>query len=120
MQGGNRLLGPGGRKWQRIEGLHFHSENRCRAEHIAHRPARPGLVVYEGLLPEKYRGNLIHAKRASVSSTPICCHLTARATKIEDTVRRPTPGSGLSDVAVGPDGAVYIADWYDASVGGPR
>ena len=31
-------------------------------------------------------------------------------------VDRPTPGSGPVDIKLGPDGALYIADWYDRQV----
>ena len=66
MAGGNYgFRGPNGRTWQEDGGTHFHQElpgvvpNMLRLG-----PGSPcGLVVYEGtLLPEMYRGQLLHAE----------------------------------------------------------
>ncbi len=82
-----------------------------------------GIFVYEGdLLPEKYRGALflgdavnndiiayrIHKQNAGYAlSTQTVLNASEK-----DQWFRP------SDVAAGPDGSVFVADWYDVSVGG--
>jgi len=81
-----------------------------------------GICVYEGtLLPERYRGQVIHC-----DAGPSVCraYVTRRdgagyAAEIVDVLRgsrdnwyRP------SDVVVAPDGALFVADWYDPGVGG--
>jgi putative membrane-bound dehydrogenase-like protein len=100
-----------------------------------------GITVYEGaLLPEQFRGALIHCDagpnvvRAYItspsSSAPVGLMTTGKAldgatdqgagykavpielVKGEDKWFRP------SDVTVAPDGSIFIADWYDPGVGG--
>lgn len=80
-----------------------------------------GILVYEGrLLPKKYRNQIIHCdagprvvraylvnRSGAGYSATISNILTS-----EDTWFRP------SDVCVAPDGALFIADWNDAGVGG--
>ncbi len=70
---------------------------------------------------QKYRGHLLHAEagRRLLAHYPLVTDgagYTSRIDEVvyggEDTWFRP------SDVAVAPDGSVYIADWYDPSVGG--
>ena len=81
-----------------------------------------GIVVYEGsLLPEKFRGQLIHCDAGPniVRSYPVKSSgagYTAEIVNILEGKRdrwfRP------SDVCVAPDGSIFIADWYDPGVGG--
>ncbi len=81
-----------------------------------------GICVYEGsLLPERYRGAVIHCDagpnvvRAYVVS-PKAAGFEARIEPVAD-------GSAdrwfrPSDVCVAPDGSLIVADWYDPGVGG--
>ncbi len=81
-----------------------------------------GILVYEGsLLPEKFRGQMIHADAGPniVRAYPVKAAgagYTAEMVNILEGTRdkwfRP------SDVCVAPDGSLLIADWYDPGVGG--
>ena len=81
-----------------------------------------GITFYEGdLLPGKYREQLLHADAGPGTVRLVSIeeqgagfqareeHLLARKA---DSWYRPT------DVAVAPDGSVFVADWYDPGVGG--
>ncbi len=124
LEGGNfGYWGPGGRSWRSDKGTHFHSEDPGVIPNVARlgAGAPSGLLLYEGeLLPERYRGHLIHAEAGArfintYFLTPNGAGFsskTERTVSSEDTWFRPT------DVAVSHDGAVYFSDWYDAAVGG--
>lgn len=81
-----------------------------------------GLTVYEGeLLPKAFYGQMIHAEPGNnvVRSYPVendGAGYKASITKIleaqKDQWFRPI------DVAVAPDGSLFVADWYDPGVGG--
>ncbi|MBX3398044.1 MAG: c-type cytochrome [Gemmataceae bacterium] len=118
MPGGNYGYGPRGPGQ-----THWHEEQPG----IVHKAMRTGfgsptgICFYEGtLLPEKYRGDLIHAD--------------AGPREIRYFQRKPK-GAGYeldkidmltstdnwfrpSDVCVAPDGSVFVSDWYDPGVGG--
>ena len=81
-----------------------------------------GITVYEGkLLPEVFQGQLIHADAGPnvVRAYPVSPKGAGYEASIQNIVRsqkdqwfRPV------DVAVAPDGSLFIADWYDPIVGG--
>jgi putative membrane-bound dehydrogenase-like protein len=80
-----------------------------------------GMCVYEGtLLPEKYRGQLLHTDAGPRHLR--CYHLTpdgaGYAVEREDMLTSTDSWFRPSDVCVAPDGSVFIADWYDPGVGG--
>jgi putative membrane-bound dehydrogenase-like protein len=95
-----------------------------------------GVVVYEGgLLPERFIGsvlnadagrNVIYAHRALRDGAGFRLErdiLVKTKAAPEHYVWKDIPQDSSnwfrpSDVAVGIDGAIYIADWYDATVGG--
>lgn len=125
MEGGNfGFFGPLHRTWQNDRGGHFHNELPGVVPNILRLgPGSPcGLVVYEGtLLPAEYRGMLMHAEAGKriIGGYPLTRDGAGFSTRIQevvfggaDTWFRP------SDVAVAPDGAVFVADWYDPGVGG--
>jgi len=81
-----------------------------------------GITIYEGeLLPEIYRNQIIHVDagpgltrvypkiKKGAGYTAIMSNILSRTV---DTWHRP------SDVAVAPDGSLFVADWYDPGVGG--
>jgi len=83
-----------------------------------------GIAVYEGdLLPEQYRGALIHCDAGpnvvrAYRTKPQGAGYVAESFNILHGARdqwfRP------SDVCVAPDGSLIVADWYDPGVGGHR
>lgn len=80
-----------------------------------------GICVYEGsLLPEPFHGQIIHADAGPrvVRSYPVDRSGAGYSARIVDLVSSEDPWFRPSDVCVGPDGSLYIADWNDAGVGG--
>jgi len=80
-----------------------------------------GICIYEGqLLPPIFRNQMLHCDAGPrvARAYPVTHHgagYSATETNLltsDDTWYRP------SDLCVGPDGSVYIADWNDAAVGG--
>lgn len=125
MEGGNYgFRGPLNRTWREDHGSHWHLELPGVVPLVLRTGAGSpcGLVVYEGrLFPEKYRGQLLHAEAGKrivplYSLSDDGAGYSARSEDVlnggEDTWSRP------SDVAVAPDGSIFVADWYDPGVGG--
>ncbi len=80
-----------------------------------------GMCVYEGkLLPKKYHGQLLHTDAGPRHVRAY--HLRPKGASYEvdreDMVTSKDDWFRPSDVCVGPDGSVYVADWYDGIVGG--
>lgn len=80
-----------------------------------------GLSVYEGnLLPEKFRGQLLHADAGPrhVRLYRLKPQGAGYEVDREDIVQSQETWFRPSDVQVAPDGSVMIADWCDPGVGG--
>lgn len=80
-----------------------------------------GICVYEGkLLPKAYQGQLLHTDAGPRHVRAY--HLKSKGASYEvdreDVVQTKDNWFRPSDVCVGPDGSVYVADWYDPGVGG--
>jgi putative membrane-bound dehydrogenase-like protein len=85
------------------------------------RGAPTGMCFYEGqLLPEKYWGQPLHTDAGPGRLT--CYHAAAKGASYtltrEDILTSSDSWYRPSDVCVAPDGAVFVADWYDPGVGG--
>ena len=115
--------GPGGRRWREDRGTHFHAERPGTMPFVARTgPGSPtGLVFYEGdLLPEKYRGQLLHAEpgKRLIQTFFVEPAGAGYAMRHENTVATVNSDFRPSDLAVAPDGSIFIADWNDPAVGG--
>ncbi len=124
MPGGNYgFRGPLNRTWREDRGTHFHAELPGVVPNIARLGAGApcGLVVYEGtLLPDRYRGQLLHAEAGKrlLAAYLLDDDGAGYSTRAEPVVSAADTWFRPSDVAVAPDGSVFIADWYDPGVGG--
>ncbi len=115
--------GPGGRRWREDKGTHFHMERPGTMPFVARTgPGSPaGLTFYEGdLLPAKYRGQLLHAEpgKRLIQTFFIEPAGAGYTMEHENTVASVNPDFRPSDLAVAPDGSIFIADWNDPVVGG--
>jgi len=82
-----------------------------------------GITVYEdNLLPEKYQGQLIHAEPGHnvVRTYLIDEKGSGYSAKVENLVKSKDDWFRPDDVAVAPDGSLFISDWYDGGVGGHK
>lgn len=156
MEGGNfGFRGPTGTDWQRDRELvpgqtrqeaHWHLRWPGVVPNLIHTGggSPTGICFYEGdLLPEQFRGAIIHADagpnviRAYIPS-PTRDTTKGLMTSEEEKKRvaaAGTAGAGYkaqyidlikasdtwfrpSDVCIGPDGSIFVSDWYDPGVGG--
>jgi putative membrane-bound dehydrogenase-like protein len=82
-----------------------------------------GMTVYEGsLLPAEFRNQVFHTDaRPGVTRAYPVTKAGAGYTATMAPILSPAPNENWyrpSDVAVGPDGALYASDWNDSTVGG--
>ena len=81
-----------------------------------------GMTLYEGdLLPEVFHGEMIHAEPGNnvVRSYPVENDGAGyKATIVNILEARKDQWFRPIDVAVSPDGSLFVADWYDPGVGG--
>lgn len=82
-----------------------------------------GMVVYEGdMLPEAFRNQPLHAEAGHnvVRAYPAKSDAAGYSAEVLNLVQSQDQWFRPSDVAVAPDGSVFIADWYDPAVGGHK
>ena len=80
-----------------------------------------GIMVYEGeLLPPEYRGAVLEvdAGTRQVNFFPLTRKGAAFRTQYKVFLGGSDPWFRPVDACAGPDGSVFVADWYDAGVGG--
>ncbi len=80
-----------------------------------------GIMVYEGgLLPSQYRGAVfeVDAGTRQVNVFPITRKGAAFRTEYKVFLGSDDPWFRPVDACSAPDGSVFVADWYDAGVGG--
>jgi putative membrane-bound dehydrogenase-like protein len=80
-----------------------------------------GIFVYEGeLLPERYRGSVFlgDAVNNDISAYQINKEKAGYTVDRKYIIDATDQWFRPSDVAAGPDGSVFVADWYDVGVGG--
>jgi putative membrane-bound dehydrogenase-like protein len=82
-----------------------------------------GILVYEDtLLPEQYHNQLIHAEPGHnvVRSYMLEENGAGYKAKIKEVIKSEDDWFRPDDIAVAPDGSLFISDWYDGGVGGHK
>ncbi|MEZ5038921.1 MAG: HEAT repeat domain-containing protein [Saprospiraceae bacterium] len=82
-----------------------------------------GILMYEGdLLPEVFHHQMIHCEPGHnvVRSYPVQKDGAGYKAEIVNLLKSEDIWFRPSDVAVAPDGSVFVSDWYDAGVGGHK
>ncbi|MDR3638527.1 MAG: HEAT repeat domain-containing protein [Isosphaeraceae bacterium] len=80
-----------------------------------------GIMVYEGdLLPKEYYGGLLEADAGSrqINFFPLTRYGSTFRTDYKVFLGSDDPWFRPVDATAAPDGSVFVADWYDAGVGG--
>lgn len=80
-----------------------------------------GIMVYEGtLLPKEYHGGVLEADAGTrqINFFPITRKGAAFRTDYKVLLASNDPWFRPVDMTAAPDGSVFVADWYDAGVGG--
>jgi len=80
-----------------------------------------GIMVYEGnLLPDSFRGAVLEADAGTrqINHFPITRHGASFRTDYKVFLGSDDPWFRPVDMTAAPDGSVFVADWYDAGVGG--
>ncbi|HAB15452.1 MAG TPA: hypothetical protein DCE44_03270 [Verrucomicrobiales bacterium] len=80
-----------------------------------------GIAVYEGeLLPSVFQGQVIHCDAGPrvVRAYPVTVNGAGYSATVTNILSSADDWFRPSDVCVGPDGSLYVADWNDAGVGG--
>lgn len=79
-----------------------------------------GIAAYESHLIPGLFGGLLEAEAGTrqINAFPLARHGSTYRTEPRVLLASDDPWFRPSDVGVGPDGSVFVADWYDAAVGG--
>ncbi len=80
-----------------------------------------GIMIYEGdLLPKEYQGGVLEvdAGTRQVNFFPLSRKGAAFRTEYKVLLSSSDPWFRPIDACTAPDGSVFVADWYDAGVGG--
>ena len=82
-----------------------------------------GICVYEGtLLPKRFRNQILHCDAGPnvVRSYPVKKDGAGYSASINPILTGKDKWFRPSDVCVAPDGSIFVADWFDPTVGGHR
>jgi putative membrane-bound dehydrogenase-like protein len=79
-----------------------------------------GIAVYESRLIPGLFGGLLEAEAGTrqINAFPLTRHGSTYRTETQVLLASDDPWFRPSDVTVGTDGSVFVADWYDSAVGG--